>query len=74
MFQFRSNPIPVAEEHFQTYAGTSQVGPSQKAYRGISLQSVVMGVFCSILNARLGEYLEENQLLVEEQNGFRKEC
>ena len=41
-------------------------------YRGISLQSIVMKVFCSILNNRLCDYLESNDLLAEEQNGFRK--
>ena len=39
--------------------GGDPLNPSD--YRGISLQSVIMKVFCSILNARLGEYLEDNQ-------------
>ena len=51
--------------------GGDPLNPSD--YRGISLQSVIMKVFCCILNARLGEYLEDNHLLAEEQNGFRKE-
>ena len=41
-------------------------------YRGISIQSSVMKILCSILNNRLSDYLECNQLLAEEQNGFRK--
>ena len=41
-------------------------------YRGISLLSVVAKVFSSILNNRLTDYLENNDILVEEQNGFRK--
>ena len=51
--------------------GGDPLNPSD--YRGISLQSVIMKVFCSILNTRLGEYLEDNHLLAEEQNGFHKE-
>ena len=30
-------------------------------------------VFCTVLRMRLESYLEGNQLLCEEQNGFRKE-
>uniref|UniRef100_A0A3B3H959 ribonuclease H n=1 Tax=Oryzias latipes TaxID=8090 RepID=A0A3B3H959_ORYLA len=41
-------------------------------YRGISLLSTVYKVFSSILNNRLSEYLETNEVLVEEQNGFRR--
>ena len=41
-------------------------------YRGISLLSTVYKVYSSILNSRLTNYLEQNNLLVEEQNGFRK--
>ena len=51
--------------------GGDPLNPSD--YKGISLQSVVMKVFCCILNARLGDCLEDNDLLAEEQNGFRKE-
>ena len=41
-------------------------------YRGISIQSSVMKILCSIINIHLSNYLECNQLLVEEQNGFCK--
>ena len=41
-------------------------------YRGISLISVPCKVYCDILNKRLSSWLEENDLLNEEQNGFRK--
>ena len=51
-------------------AGGNPLCPAD--YRGISLQSVVMKVFCSVLNNRLCDYLETNGLLAEEQNGFRK--
>lgn len=40
-------------------------------YRGISILSVVSKVFSSILNNRLTDYLEDNNILVYEQNGFR---
>lgn len=41
-------------------------------YRGISVLSVMSKVFSSILNNRLTDYLEDNDILVDEQNGFRK--
>ena len=40
-------------------------------YRGISLQSFVAKTYCRILNTRLREYLEINDALNDEQNGFR---
>ena len=40
-------------------------------YRGIALQSVVLKVFCKILNARLSDWSETNCILLDEQNGFR---
>ena len=52
-------------------ADSDSLNPSD--YRGISLQSVVMKVFCAVLNNRLSDYLETNNLLVEEQNGFRQD-
>ena len=42
------------------------------SYRGISLISCIGKVYSSILNSRLSAYLEENNILVDEQNGFRK--
>ena len=57
-----SNQIPKA--------GANPLCPAD--YRGISLQSIVMKVFCSILNNRLCDYLESNDLLAKEQNSFRK--
>ena len=41
-------------------------------YRGISLISCVGKIYSSILNCRVSAFLEENNILVEEQNGFRK--
>ena len=61
--QWLNKPIPKP--------GEDPLNPSD--YMGISLQSVIMKIFCSILNARLGEYLEDNNLLAEEQNGFRRD-
>ena len=42
------------------------------SYRGISLASAVYKVYCRIINNRLGSWVEGKNLLVEEQNGFRK--
>ena len=41
-------------------------------YRGITLLSVVSKVYTSILNSRLTMWCEENNIIVEEQGGFRK--
>ena len=42
-------------------------------YRGISLLSCMSKIYTSCLNNRITEYLDRQDLLVEEQNGFRKE-
>ena len=41
-------------------------------YRGISLLSVVSKLYSAVLNNRLLNYLEDEHLLAEEQNGFRR--
>jgi hypothetical protein len=41
-------------------------------YRGISLLSTISKVYTSVLNSRISRYLEEENILTEEQNGFRK--
>ena len=40
-------------------------------YRGISLLSCISKLYSSIMNKRITQYLEENDILAEEQNGFR---
>ena len=40
-------------------------------YRGISLVSCVSKLYSALINNRLKSYLEENELLSDEQNGFR---
>ena len=40
-------------------------------YKGISL-SCISKCYTSIINERLVKYCDENQILVDEQNGFRK--
>ena len=41
-------------------------------YRGISLLSVVSKLYSAVLNNRLLNYMENEHLLAEEQNGFRR--
>ncbi len=41
-------------------------------YRGISLLSCIYKVYSSILNARLVKHLDDEQILHDEQNGFRR--
>ena len=40
-------------------------------YRGVSLQPLIAKTYCRILNSRLMTWVEENDLLSDEQNGFR---
>jgi hypothetical protein len=42
-------------------------------YRGIALASVSYKLHCNILNDRLTQWVDDNDLLADEQNGFRKE-
>jgi len=42
------------------------------AYRGISLISIPCKLYADILNDRLTKWLESNNVLADEQNGFRK--
>ena len=41
-------------------------------YRGISLLSVVSKLYSAVINNRFLNYLEDENLLAEEQNGFRR--
>ncbi len=41
-------------------------------YRGITLACVMYMVYCGVLNGRLVTWAEVNELLCDEQNGFRK--
>ena len=42
------------------------------SYRGITIASSSYKLFCSVLNNRLEQWVDENNILSEEQNGFRK--
>lgn len=42
------------------------------SYRGIALSCSMFKIYCSILNKRLSTWAENNTVLAEEQNGFRK--
>lgn len=42
------------------------------SYRGISLAPAMYKLYCSILNSRLTAWSDENDKIVDEQNGFRK--
>ncbi len=41
------------------------------SYRGLSLLSCIYKIYSSILNSRLLSFLEDNNILFDEQNGFR---
>ena len=40
-------------------------------YRGIMLSSHIYKLYCSVLNDRLSDWVEQSDLLCDEQNGFR---
>lgn len=42
------------------------------SYRGITLISIPCKIYADILNIRLSKWIERNEYLVEEQNGFRR--
>ena len=42
------------------------------SYRGISLASSMYKMYCYILNERLSKWAEDNDNIVDEQNGFRR--
>ena len=41
-------------------------------YRGITLAPVIYKIYCTILNKRLSQLEEQNEILHDAQNGFRK--
>ena len=43
-------------------------------YRGIALAYASYKLYCNILNERLAQWVDDNNLLADEQNGFRKGC
>ena len=43
------------------------------SYRGITLSPVTYKVYCTILNERLVSWNEQQNIIVDEQNGFRKQ-
>lgn len=57
------NPIPKA-------GGTDNRIPLK--YRGVTLTSSVYKLFCSVLYNRIAEWAEANDIIADEQNGFRK--
>lgn len=54
------------------YKGKGKERKDPLSYRPVSLISNPCKIFTFILNNRLLEFLESNDLLVEEHNGFRK--
>ncbi|XP_060577322.1 uncharacterized protein LOC132734571 [Ruditapes philippinarum] len=41
-------------------------------YRGITVTSAVYKAYCSVLNARLVKWCEDNEIVSDSQNGFRR--
>lgn len=57
------NPIPKSDTQNLT---------DPLSYRGISLLSVPSKIYSDILGQRLNSWLEHNEIIADEQNGFRK--
>lgn len=57
------NPIPKS---------TTADPTDPMSYRGISLACTTYKIYCNILNDRLSSWVEDNGILADEQNGFRK--
>ena len=57
------NPIPKA---------STSDSRDPLSYRGITLAPVTYKVYCTILNERLISWNEQHNIIVDEQNGFRK--
>ena len=56
------NPIPMC-------SSLNKIDPL--SYRGIALAPASYKLFCGLINNRLTEWVEENNILADEQNGFR---
>ena len=46
--------------------------PDPLSYHGITLMNVLYKIYCSVLNKCLSKWVEANDILVKEQNGFKK--
>ncbi|XP_060589316.1 uncharacterized protein LOC132744577 [Ruditapes philippinarum] len=57
------NPIPKS---------STADGRDPLSYRGISLTCSMYKLYCNILNDRLSSWSEANNIIVDEQNGFRR--
>ena len=75
-FIFRSEKFPLSWARglivplFKGGSEEAKYDPGK--YRGITLLSVLGKTYTSILNERLSNWVEQNNVLVEEQAGFRK--
>ena len=73
-FSFKNSEIPsdwYLSSLVPIYKGNgSKHDPNN--YRGIAIQPCIVKGFCKILNNRLTTYLDYNNILCEEQCGFRK--
>ena len=76
LFQFcfknSITPTPWSKGIIQPIPKGSTGSLNPQDYRGICLQSVVLKAYSKILNRRLNCWLEDSNLLADEQNGFRK--
>ena len=65
-------PTPWSKGIIQRIPKGSTGSQNPQDYRGICLRSVVLKAYSKVLNQRLNCWLEDNNLLADEQNGFKK--
>ena len=66
-------PTPWSKGIIQRIPKGSTGSQNPQDYQGICLRSVVLKAYSKILNQRLNCWLEDNNLLADEQNGFKKD-
>ena len=71
-FNSRISPEMWHKNIIHTILKPSKDSKCAGSYRGISLMSTVAKVYNSILNRRVINYAEENNLIGDEQNGLRR--
>ena len=72
---FHSGRVPTAWQKsiINPIPKSNVITPQDPAfYRGISLTSIMYKLYCSVLNERLYEWTNVNNIIPDEQNGFRK--
>ena len=55
-----------------TFKGVKKDKKKIKNYRPISVVNTIANIYCGIIKEKLRDIIEEEEIISEEQNGFRK--